>query len=94
VSDIDTAVADSLKVLDLKRPIREADVRRANQHAGFGPTPEVGCATSRKSAAEISIREGRFSVVTLPAAIRQSPAPPMPWRMLSAWGQKPKLLRL
>src|SRR5262249_35099477 len=25
VSDIDTAVADSLKVLDLKRPIREAD---------------------------------------------------------------------
>jgi hypothetical protein len=24
VSDIDTAVADSLKVLDLKRPIREA----------------------------------------------------------------------
>src|SRR6516165_8593064 len=25
--DIDTAVADSLKVLDLKRPIREADVR-------------------------------------------------------------------
>ena len=27
VSDIDTAVADSLKVLDLKRPIREADIR-------------------------------------------------------------------
>ena len=26
VSDIDTAVADSLKVLDLKRPIREVDV--------------------------------------------------------------------
>ena len=26
VSDIDTAAADSLKVLDLKRPIREADV--------------------------------------------------------------------
>ena len=26
VSDIDTAVADGLKVLDLKRPIREADV--------------------------------------------------------------------
>ena len=59
----------------------KADVRRANQHAGFGPTPEVGCATSRKSAAEISMREGRFSVVTLPAAIRQSFAPPMPWRM-------------
>jgi hypothetical protein len=28
VSDIDIAVADSLKVLDLKRPIREADIRR------------------------------------------------------------------
>ena len=26
VSDIDIAVADSLKVLDLKRPIREADI--------------------------------------------------------------------
>jgi hypothetical protein len=26
VSDIDTAVADSLKVLDLKWPIREADI--------------------------------------------------------------------
>ena len=26
VSDINTAVADSLKVLDLKRPIREADI--------------------------------------------------------------------
>jgi hypothetical protein len=26
VSDIDTAVVDSLKALDLKRPIREADI--------------------------------------------------------------------
>ena len=26
VSDIDTAVVDSLKVLDPKRPIREADI--------------------------------------------------------------------
>jgi len=26
VSDIDTAAADSPKVLDLKRPIREADI--------------------------------------------------------------------
>ena len=26
MSDIDTAVVDSLKVLDLKRPIREADM--------------------------------------------------------------------
>ena len=27
MSDIDTAAADSLKVLDPKRPIREADIR-------------------------------------------------------------------
>ena len=37
MSDIDIAVADSLKVLDLKRPIREADIvvgrRRANSDA-------------------------------------------------------------
>ena len=29
VSDIDTAAADSLKVLDPKRPIREADIHAA-----------------------------------------------------------------
>jgi hypothetical protein len=28
-SDIDTALADSLKALDLKRPIREADIDQA-----------------------------------------------------------------
>ena len=30
MSDIDTAVVDSLKVLDPKRPIREADIPRRN----------------------------------------------------------------
>jgi hypothetical protein len=35
VSDIDTAVADSLKVLDLKRPIREADIRRMSRDRRF-----------------------------------------------------------
>jgi hypothetical protein len=30
VSDIDTAVVDSLKALDLERPIREADKRGRN----------------------------------------------------------------
>jgi hypothetical protein len=30
VSDIDTAAADSLKVLDLKRPIREADIAESD----------------------------------------------------------------
>ena len=33
VSDIDTAVADSLKVLDLKRPIREADINQPTNSA-------------------------------------------------------------
>src|SRR6516162_5537854 len=40
VSDIDTAVADSLKVLDLKRPIREADIRITQRHVCFGPSPD------------------------------------------------------
>ena len=35
VSDIDTAVADSLKVLDLTRPIREADMANADDHFRF-----------------------------------------------------------
>jgi hypothetical protein len=34
-SDIDTAVADSLKVLDLKRPIREADIWRTGGDRRF-----------------------------------------------------------
>jgi hypothetical protein len=33
VSDIDIAVVDSLKALDPKRPIREADMQRAVVHA-------------------------------------------------------------
>ena len=41
MSDIDIAVADSLKVLDLKRPIREADVTQHGRDVGFGPIPEV-----------------------------------------------------
>jgi len=35
VSDIDTAAADSLKVLDLKRPIREADMHRSPCNVAF-----------------------------------------------------------
>ena len=34
MSDIDTAAADSLKVLDPKRPIREADIRPRDQDVG------------------------------------------------------------
>src|SRR6476469_985397 len=37
VSDIDIAVADSLKVLDLKRPIREADIRQTGKRDAIEP---------------------------------------------------------
>jgi hypothetical protein len=33
VSDIDTAAADSLKVLDPERPIREADIDRSGHRS-------------------------------------------------------------
>jgi hypothetical protein len=35
VGDIDTAVLDSLKVLDPNRPIREADMRRSTCNVPF-----------------------------------------------------------
>ena len=36
-SNIDTALMDSLKVLDLERPIREADMRWHHRHDRFVP---------------------------------------------------------
>ena len=41
VSDIDTVVADSLKVLDPKRPIREADMLRPSVHGRNGPNSDI-----------------------------------------------------
>ena len=41
MSDIDTAVADSLKVLDLKRPIREADIGVTHRQVSFGPVADM-----------------------------------------------------
>jgi hypothetical protein len=35
VSDIDTAVVDSLKALDPNRPIREADMTHCGANVGF-----------------------------------------------------------
>jgi hypothetical protein len=35
VSDIETAVVDSLKVLDPERPIREADIARTYRYVRF-----------------------------------------------------------
>jgi hypothetical protein len=42
VSDIDTAVVDSLKVLDPKRPIREADIPTAPAFVRFWATADKG----------------------------------------------------
>jgi hypothetical protein len=41
VSDIDTAAADSLKVLDPKRPIREADIDGARWNVRFVPEADA-----------------------------------------------------
>ena len=41
MSDIDTAAADSLKVLDPKRPIREADIRERVLDVCFGPEADI-----------------------------------------------------
>ena len=40
-SDIDTALADSLKALDLERPIREADSNRTSRHVRFVPQADI-----------------------------------------------------
>ena len=41
VSDIDTAAADGLKVLDPKRPIKEADIHRGSWNVRFGPGADI-----------------------------------------------------
>ena len=48
VSDIDTAVADSLKVLDLERPIREADSLYSASYSGCDPEPTCSPITSER----------------------------------------------
>src|SRR5262249_43898516 len=40
-SDIDTGVVDSLKALDLKRPIREADILQRDGNVRFGPKADI-----------------------------------------------------
>ena len=51
VSDIDTVVVDSLKALDPKRPIREADIPRTRRHVSKVPKPEeIGFWVPRQNA--------------------------------------------
>jgi hypothetical protein len=47
VSDINTAVVDSLKALDLERPIREAAVVCIRRHDRVWPISDVGIAGHR-----------------------------------------------
>jgi hypothetical protein len=57
VSDIDIAVPDSLKLLDLKRPIREADIGDRGGHVGFGPIGDIDRATIASGIQAASSRE-------------------------------------
>ena len=51
VSDIDTVVVDSLKALDPKRPIREADIPLRSRHVRFVPRADVTLLNRQRSAA-------------------------------------------
>jgi hypothetical protein len=62
VSDIDTAAADSLKVLDPKRPIREADIARAALSALARPNQlqfRRPCSRNAMSAAQFALSQAR-----------------------------------
>ena len=48
MSDIDTAAADGLKVLDPKRPIREADIVQQGGNVRFVPEAD-SCAAAKAS---------------------------------------------
>jgi hypothetical protein len=51
VSDIDTVVVDSLKALDPKRPIREADICQRARLIRFLPLPTDSCSTANQQIA-------------------------------------------
>jgi len=53
VGDIDTAVVDSLKVLDPNRPIREATAERTFQIGSFVPMNETALAVERYAQAGV-----------------------------------------
>src|SRR5271170_2649550 len=64
-SDINTAVVDSLKVLDPERPIREATVARPFQNRPDVPLPEVSSNHSITSSASARSLSG----TTRPSAL-------------------------
>src|SRR5580765_3529269 len=58
VSDIDTVVVDSLKALDPKRPIREADIVRPPRNVRFVPQTD-SCTAAKSSLIRSPRRRGR-----------------------------------
>jgi hypothetical protein len=61
VSDIDIAVVDSLKALDPKRPIGEADIQCFSRQVGFGPKPHMASTRLHLQNGQLQTREGTFS---------------------------------
>src|SRR6266403_2356121 len=53
VSDIDTVVVDSLKALDPKRPIREADIAQRSRHVRLVPAAEVAVLIGQPDAHDV-----------------------------------------
>src|SRR5882757_5300478 len=68
-SDIDTVVVDSLKALDPKRPIREADIPLRTRYVRFVPKPEVSGPYSNTSSARAS-SDGEMSIPRALAVLR------------------------
>ena len=72
MSDIDTAAADSLKVLDPKRPIREADINQPTSPELVETTTLTGTCDLRLGAT-ISCRVWYTSCCAGPERIAQNP---------------------
>jgi len=54
-SDADAAVVDSLKALDLNRPIREADIAERNRHVRFVPQADIMQCSSRTGSRVLAV---------------------------------------
>jgi len=61
VSDIDTEPVDSLKALDPKRPIREADMCNAARDVRFGPIADSCSAAKNRYSITSSARASSVS---------------------------------
>jgi hypothetical protein len=62
VSDIDTVVVDSLKVLDPRRPIREADIRSAAKLFGYSMISSASSKNGSGILSPIALAVLRFTI--------------------------------